>query len=381
MLLKVKKTITALILVLSFVLGTIPCFAEALTPEVKSSILMEASTGNVLYEQNADEHLPIASVTKIMTMLLIMEQIDSGALKFEDMVTVSENAMSYGGSTMFLEAGEQLSVHDMMKGIAVASANDGCVAMAEHIAGSEAAFVEMMNNRAKELGMNDTVFLNTNGLDADGQYSSARDVATMSRELIKHEKVFEYTKIWTDSLRDGKFELANTNRLIRFYNGATGLKTGSTSKAGCCLSATAERDGMSLVAVVLGAPDTKARFSAASALLNHGFSGYSVTKQVEKGEPTGLVTVSKGIQKEVQTEANDGFSILSPKANPRNIAKNVVLSDNIIAPIKMGDKVGEIVFSENGTQLYSVDIVASSDVEKKGFHLVIADMLNALLFA
>jgi len=377
----VKKILTSFILVLSIIFSAIPCFAESLTPDVKSSILMEASTGNVLYEQNADEHLPIASVTKIMTMLLIMEQIDSGALKFEDMVTVSENAMSYGGSTMFLETGEQLSVHDMMKGIAVASANDGCVCMAEHIAGSEAAFVEMMNKRAVELGMNDTVFLNTNGLDADGQYSSARDVAVMSRELIKHKKVFEYTKIWTDSLRDGKFELANTNRLIRFYNGATGLKTGSTSKAGCCLSATAERDGMSLIAVVLGALDTKTRFSSASALLNHGFSGYSVKKQVEKGEPTGLVTISKGIQKEVQTEALDGFSVLSPKINPRNIEKSVVLSDTIIAPIHKGDKVGEIIFSENGGKLCSVDIVASSDVEKKGFHLVLTDMLHELLFA
>ena len=380
MLLKVKKTIVS-ILALTFIFSAIPCFADPLTPEVKSSILMEASTGNVLYEQNANEHLPIASVTKIMTMLIIMEQIDSGALKFEDMVTVSENAMSYGGSTMFLEAGELLSVHDMMKGIAVASANDGCVAMAEHIAGSEANFVDMMNKRAKELGMNDTVFLNTNGLDEDGQYSSAHDVAVMSRELIKHEKVFEYTKIWIDSLRDGKFELANTNRLIRFYNGATGLKTGSTSKAGCCLSATAERDGMSLIAVVLGAPDTKTRFSSASSLLNYGFSSYSVKKQIEKGEPTGLVTVSKGIQKEVQTEALDGFSVLSPKANPRNIEKKVVLSDTIVAPIQKGDKVGEIVFSENGEQLCSVDIVASTDVEKKGFHLVLTDVLHELLFA
>lgn len=281
---------------------------------------------------------------------------------------------------MFLEAGEQLSVHDMMKGIAVASANDGCVAMAEHIAGSESAFVEMMNKRAKELGMNDTVFLNTNGLDEDGQYSSAHDVAVMSRELIKHEKIFEYTKIWTDSLRDGKFELANTNRLVRFYNGATGLKTGSTSKAGCCLSATAERDGMSLIAVVLGAHDTKTRFSSGATLLNYGFSGYSVKKQIEKGEPTGLITVSKGIQKEVQTEALDSFSVLSQKASPRNIEKKVVLSDTIIAPIKQGDKVGEIVFFENGEALCTVDIVASDDVEKKGFHLVLTDMLHALLF-
>lgn len=374
-----KKTVFIFILILSMLIPNTCILAEALTPDVKSSILMEASTGSVLYEQNADEHLPIASITKIMTMLLIMEQIDSGALKFEDMVTVSENAMSYGGSTMFLETGEVLSVHDMMKGIAVASANDGCVAMAEHIAGSEAAFVELMNKRAKELGMNNTVFLNTNGLDADGQYSSARDVAIMSRELIKHKKIFEYTKIWTDSLRDGKFELANTNRLVRFYSGATGLKTGSTSKAGCCLSATAERDGMSLIAVVLGAPDTKTRFASASALLNYGFSGYSIKKMVEENEPTGLISISKGVQKEIMTHASDGFNVLTPKVNCREIEKKITLSDTVSAPIKKGDKVGEISFFENGNQIYSVDISSSEDVDKKGMHLVFADVLRNLL--
>lgn len=353
--------------------------AENLTPEVKSAILMEASTGQVLYEQNPDEHLPIASVTKIMTMLLIMERIESGALSFEDMITVSENANSYGGSTMFLETGEQLSVHDMMKGIAVASANDGCVAMAEHIAGSEANFVEMMNKRAKELGMKDTVFFNTNGLDEEGQYSSARDVAVMSRELIKHKKIFDYTKIWTDSLRDGKFELANTNKLIRFYNGATGLKTGSTSKAGCCLSATAEREGMELIAVILGAPNTKSRFASASALLNYGFAGYSVKKQVEKGEPTGIVTVSRGVKKEIKTVAADDYSVLVEKAKPVEIEKTVILEDYITAPVKTGDKVGEMTFSEGGKVVKTVDIVAAEDAEKKGFGLVLMDMLYALV--
>ncbi len=372
---------TAFILITSAILSILlpVVSAENLTPEVKSAILMEASTGQVLYEQNPDEHLPIASVTKIMTMLLIMERIESGALSFEDMITVSENANSYGGSTMFLETGEQLSVHDMMKGIAVASANDGCVAMAEHIAGSEANFVEMMNKRAKELGMKDTVFLNTNGLDEDGQYSSARDVAAMSRELIKHKKVFDYTKIWTDSLRDGKFELANTNKLIRFYNGATGLKTGSTSKAGCCLSATAERDGMELIAVILGAPNTKSRFASASALLNYGFAGYTVKKQVEKGEPTGIVTVSRGVKKEIKTVADHDFSVLAEKAKPVEIEKKVVLEDYVTAPVKKGDKVGEITFSENGKTVKTVDIVADEDAEKKGFGLVLMDMLYQLM--
>lgn len=373
-----KKIILSLIIALSMLIQTFPAYAEALTPNVKSAILVEASTGTVLYEQNADEHLPIASVTKIMTMLLIMERISSGALSTEDMVTVSENANSYGGSTMFLETGEQLSVHDMMKGIAVASANDGCVAMSEHIAGSEAAFVELMNKRAAELGMKDTIFLNTNGLDADGQYSSARDVAVMSRELIKHEKVFDYTKIWTDSLRDGKFALANTNRLIRFYSGATGLKTGSTSKAGCCLSATAERDGMSLIAVVLGAPDTKTRFSSASTLLNYGFSEYSVKKQVEKGEPTGAVHVAKGVKKELKTEAGDSYFVLMKRAEPTEIEKSVIMSDSVIAPVKKGDKVGEITLIDSGNTVRTVDIIAAEDVNKKGFHMVLADMFYGL---
>ena len=214
--------------------------------EAKSYILIEQSTGRVLSENNADEQLPIASVTKVMTMLLIMEAIEDGKITFNDMVTVSENAMSYGGSTMFLEAGEQLTVHDMLKGIAVASANDGCVAMAEHLTGSETAFIEQMNKKAKELGMKNTNFVNTNGLDEENHYSSARDVAIMSRELLNHPEITKYTSIWTDELRDGKFQLANTNKLIRFYSGANGLKTGSTSQALCCLSASAKRDGMQL---------------------------------------------------------------------------------------------------------------------------------------
>lgn len=374
-----KRTI--ILVIALFLVNLIPkvSYAENLTPDVKSSILMEASTGEILSEHNPDEHLPIASVTKIMSMLLIMERIDSGALNLTDIVTVSENAKSYGGSTMFLETGEQLSVSDIMKGIAVASANDGCVAMAEHIAGSEEAFVELMNKRAQELGMKNTVFKNTNGLDAEGQYSSARDVAIMSRELIKHEKIFEYTTIWTDSLRDGKFELANTNKLIRFYTGATGLKTGSTSKAGCCLSATARRDGMDLIAVVLGAPDTKTRFSSASALLNYGFANYKISKEIEAGEPCGNIKALKGIKEEVKTEAKEDYSVLMSKLDTKEIEKKVILDDYIIAPIKAGDKVGEIAFLINGNAQKSVDIVASEDVAKKSFYMVLVDMLYLLI--
>ena len=273
----------------------------------KSLFLIEADSGSILYERNPDEKLPIASVTKIMTMLLVMEAVDSGKISLDDMVPVSERAMSMGGSTMFLETGEELSVNDMLKGIAVASANDGAVAMAEFVGGSESAFVEMMNSRAKELGMENTNFVNTNGLDDDNHYSTARDVAAMSRELIKHKKIFEYTTIWTDSLRDGKFSLANTNKLIRFYSGANGLKTGSTSKALCCISASAERDGMQLVAVVLGAPTSKERFAAARGLLDYGFANYAAVKPISAGGEAERIPVLKGKEDTLQRRTAPSF--------------------------------------------------------------------------
>ncbi len=374
-----KKLI--LILAATLIMNVSVCSAaeENTQLNVKASILVEASTGEVLSENNADEQLPIASVTKIMTMLLIMERIDNGEMALTDMVTASENANSYGGSTMFLETGEQLSVNDMLKGIAVASANDGCVAMAEHIAGNEQDFVAMMNARAEELGMTNTHFVNSNGLDEDGHYSSARDVAIMSRELIKHKTIFDYTTIWMDSLRGGKFELANTNKLIRYYNGANGLKTGSTSKAGCCLSATAERDGMELIAVVLGAEDTQTRFASASSLLNYGFANYSVKKQIEQGEPMGTVKVSRGKAESVNAEAAEGYSVLMKKNDKSEIEKNVKMKNKISAPVSAGDKLGEIIFTENDEEVKKIDIVASESVEKKGFCLILRDLLYGLL--
>ncbi len=368
-----KKIICTLIIVM--LSGLVPVSAEEHIGTVKASILMEASTGAVLSEENADEQLPIASVTKIMTMLLIMERIDSGQMTLEDIVTASENANSYGGSTMFLEVGEQLSVHEMLKGIAVASANDGCVAMAEHIAGSEEAFAELMNQRAAELGMQNTHFMNASGLDIDGHYSSARDVAIMSRELIKHDTIFNYTKIWMDSMRDGKFELVNTNRLIRYYNGATGLKTGSTSKAGCCLSATAERDGMELIAVVLGAENTKTRFAKSSELLNFGYANYSISRQVEKGENMGYVKVRQGVSKEIGAEAIEDYSVLMQKSQPQQIERTVKMKDSVRAPVEKGDKIGEITFSEGENVVKTVDIVASEAVAKKSLARMIMDMI------
>lgn len=346
----------------------------------KSAILMEDSTGKVLYEINPDERVPIASVTKVMTMLLIMEAVDSGKITLDDMVTVSENAMSYGGSTMFLETGEQLTVNDMMKGIAVASANDGCVAMAEHLAGSESAFVDMMNAKAQELGMENTHFMNTNGLDEDDHYSSARDVAIMSRELIKHKTIFNYTSIWMDTLRGGKFQLANTNKLIRFYDGANGLKTGSTSKALCCLSATAKRNDMQLIAVVLGAPTSAERFSSAKSLLDYGFANYAVNTQVTAGDEVDRVHVEKGVDNEVGVVAGDTYSTLVKKGQEDNVTKEVIIDEQITAPIEAGEKIGTMKISRDGETLAEIDLNAANAVEKKGIGLIVKDFFRMIFY-
>lgn len=377
-----KKVICFFICV-CFMMQSVVVFAEGNTDlglNAKSAILMEESTGNILYESNPDERLPIASVTKVMTMLLIMEAVDSGKISLDDMVTVSENAMSYGGSTMFLETGEQLTVNDMLKGIAVASANDGCVAMAEHLAGSESAFVDMMNERVKELGMENTHFMNTNGLDEDDHYSSARDVAIMSRELMKHETIFNYTSIWMDTLRGGKFQLANTNKLIRFYDGANGLKTGSTSKALCCLSAAAKRNDMQLIAVVLGAPTSAERFASAKSLLDYGFANYAVNTQITAGDEVQKIAVEKGVDKEVDVVAGDSCSTLVKKGQEDNITKEIKIDETITAPIEAGQKIGTMTISRDGEVIADIDLNASSAVEKKGIGLIIKDFFATIFF-
>ena len=365
------KKIICMICAFTFLFQTavLTTATELQGPEIsaKSAVLMEASTGKILYESNPDERLPIASVTKIMTMLLIMEALDSGKIAIDEMVTASERAKSMGGSTMFLETGEQLPVSDMLKGIAVASANDGAVAMAEHIAGSEEGFVSMMNQRAKELGMENTNFVNTNGLDDDNHFSSARDVALMSRELIKHPKIFEYTTIWTDSLRDGKFALANTNKLIRFYQGANGLKTGSTSKAMCCLSATAMRNDMQLIAVVLGAPTSKERFGSASALLDYGFANYAVHGGIAAGEEAGRIAVEKGTEAEVAAVARDACSVLVSKGEQDAVEKTVEMEESLCAPVKEGQTVGKIKLTLNGETLAETELVAQKEIPEMPF--------------
>lgn len=377
------KRVICFFICVCFMMQSVVVFAEGNTDlglNAKSAILMEESTGNILYESNPDERLPIASVTKVMTMLLIMEAVDSGKISLDDMVTVSGNAMSYGGSTMFLKTGEQLTVNDMLKGIAVASANDGCVAMAEHLAGSESAFVDMMNEKAKELGMENTHFMNTNGLDEDDHYSSARDVAIMSRELMKHETIFNYTSIWMDTLRGGKFQLANTNKLIRFYDGANGLKTGSTSKALCCLSAAAKRNDMQLIAVVLGAPTSAERFASAKSLLDYGFANYAVNTQITAGDEVQKIAVEKGVDKEVDVVAGDSCSTLVKKGQEDNITKEIKIDETITAPIEAGQKIGTMTISRDGEVIADIDLNASSTVEKKGIGLIIKDFFATIFF-
>ena len=330
----------------------------------KAALLMDSATGTVLYENNSHEKMPMASVTKIMTMLIAMENIDSGKISYDDTVTGSAYAKSMGGSTIFLDEGEQLSVNDILKGIAVASGNDAAVAMAEHIAGSAPAFVEMMNKRAAELGMKDTHFVNCNGLDADGHYSSAYDIALMSRELLKHPGIHNFTTIWLDSLRDGKFTLSNTNKLVRFYDGCTGLKTGSTSKAGFCISATAKRNNMHLIAVIMAAPTSKQRQADASALLNYGFSTYSVTDAVTKGEKIKDVSVNKGTEAKCPVVCADNVSTLSKKGEKVEIKKIVKLKKNVTAPVSKGEKAGELICMNGKKEVGRTELLYDGDVKK-----------------
>lgn len=372
---KSMKKFISLLCTVSLLFSMTTVFAEAPEVSAKSMILMEASTGQILAENNADERLPIASVTKIMTLLILMESLDSGKIKLDDSVSVSENAMSMGGSTMFLESGEELSLDEIIKGIAVASANDGCVAAAEFLSGDEASFIALMNERAKELGMENTQFKNTNGLDEEGHFSSARDVAIMSRELIRHEKIFDYTTIWTGKMHNDKFDLSNTNKLIRFYHGANGLKTGSTSQAGCCLSATAKRNGMQLIAVVLGAPNSKERFAGARKLLDYGFANYAVYTP----QKTDSVSVKKGKKDTVSVKLADGAGILIGKGNEAKVEEVREVPEEIVAPIAENDKIGIVKFCIDGENVAERDILAAESVAKKGICEMFLDILKGFI--
>ena len=347
--------------------------------ECKSAILMEAQTGEVLYENNADESLPPASVTKIMTLLLVMEAIEQGKIKWDDTVTASAHACSMGGSQIYLKEGERMSVEDMIKSVVIASANDAALALAEHIAGSEQSFVKMMNEKALQLDMINTKFENTNGLDDTtlNHYTSARDIAIMSRELIKHEKILEYSSIWMDTIRNGEFGLTNTNRLVRFYKGCNGLKTGSTSKAGFCVSATAERDGMTLICVVMGAENRDTRNKIATQLFDWGFANYGLFAKAP-GELFDI-PIKGGTQKTVSA-GYSGFYCVMPKNDiPRVREEAVMDAPYFSAPLRTGDKLGKVVYTLDNKQIGSVSILSRENVERITYWGILTRMLAKFL--
>lgn len=330
----------------------------------KSAILMEQETGRILFEQNADEKLPPASVTKVMTLLLIMEALESGKIGLDDMVVTSEYANSMGGSQIWLKVGEEMSVNDLLKAVAISSANDAAVLLGEHVAGSNDAFVAMMNERAQELGMVNTNFVNATGLDEPGHETTARDIAIMSRELMKHPRIAEYSTVWMDSLRDGATELVNTNKLVRFYNGCTGLKTGTTSGAGSCLSATASRDGLSLVAVVMGCATSDDRFASARGLLDYGFANFqSVTPPSVEPELT-PVAVLKGVENEVRVVPDDAGSYVIEKGTEDAMTQETTLVTDVEAPVEAGQILGTVEVVVNGEVIGSYNLRAAADVER-----------------
>lgn len=359
---------------------------SAAQPEVAapSAVLMEASTGTVLYEKESHERLAPASVTKIMTLLLVMEALDSGRITWEDTVTASETAAAKGGSQVYLEAGEQMTMDEMLKSVVVSSANDCATALAEHIAGSEQAFVSMMNERAAELGMEDTHFVNCTGLDdsveAGDHLTSAYDIAIMSRELLKHEDIRKYTTIWMDTVRNGEFGLSNTNKLVRFYEGTTGLKTGYTSTAGHCLSASAERDGVEFIAVVLNCASSGDRFQSARQLLDHGFANYALADPVGQTE-LDPVPVILGTAKEVVPVPADPSPILIDKAKKSGITTQVELAEEVRAPVEEGQRLGTLTVCSDGVPMASIPLIAEEPVERLSWWQVTKILLQSLMFA
>lgn len=339
-----------------------------LADNVRSAILIERDTGKVLYEKNSNESLPPASMTKVMTMLLIMEALDEGKLSYDEKVRASEYAASMGGSQIFLEAGEEMTVEELLKGIAIGSGNDASVAMAERIAGSEEAFIDMMNKKAEELGLKDTKFQNTTGLPVEEHYSSAHDMAIMSKELLKYEDITKYTGKYEAYLRedtDNKFWLVNTNKLVRFYPGVDGLKTGFTREAMYCLTATAEKDGMRVIAVVFGAPTPKDRNAQVTKMLDYAFSQYKTHSMFERNHVMGSAKISKGKDKTLDVVTSEPISLLTKKGeNIDDVSQKVTVHKDLKAPIKKGDPVGELVIEKNGEKLIQSPLVAKEDIDK-----------------
>ena len=356
---------------LFFILLIIPFFVHAeelnLAENAKSAILIEASTGEVLYSKNANERLAPASMTKIMSLILIMENIEKGNLKWNDIVVVSKNAASMGGSQIYLEQNEMMSVEDLVKGICVASGNDATVALAEKIAGTEAAFVKLMNDRAQKLGLKNTHFVNSTGLDATGHYSSASDMAIMARELVKHQRILDFSSIYEDYLRkntSNSFWLVNTNKLVKFYSYIDGLKTGYTGDAGYCLTATGKKRDMRLISVVMGEESTDKRSADTLAMLDYGFNMYSIDKIVDEGDSLGIVKVNLGNPEYVDMVSKKEITILNNTQNGKRDIKYDMETYEITAPVKVGDTIGKIMVYESGRLLYDVELTVAYDIKK-----------------
>ncbi|MEG2295623.1 MAG: D-alanyl-D-alanine carboxypeptidase family protein [Oscillospiraceae bacterium] len=343
-----------------------------------SSILIEQTTGNVLYEYNPDVSLPPASITKIMTLLLVIEALERGEITLDTMVTCSEHANSMGGSQIWFKVGEQLSVHDLLKATAISSANDSAVALAEQVSGSEEEFVIKMNERAKELGMNSTNFVNATGLDAENHLSTARDIAIMSAELLRHPKIIEYSTIWMDNLRGGKTELVNTNKLVRFYKGATGLKTGTTNKAGYCLSGSATRDNLSLIAVTMGSKTSDERFSITRGLLDYGFNNFAFSKLEDISEKLAPIPVKKGVAPEVCVEYAPIAGILINKSDKGKVQQEITLAPYVRAPIEKGQKIGTVVVHINGEKQLEYPLIAKETIDKMTFTKAFTMLLKTM---
>ncbi len=381
------RTMAAIAAGIVVIAASVPTVQAANTPQAenagmpvdvpaKSAILLEQSTGQVLCEMNADEQMPPASITKIMTLLLVMEAIESGRLSPDETVTASPHACSMGGSQIWLEPGEQMTVQELVKATAVASANDASVALGEQIAGSEEAFVEMMNNRAAELGMTNTHFVNCTGLDAPGHLTTARDIAVMAKELIQHPMIREYSSIWMDSLRDGATQLVNTNKLVRFYDGATGLKTGTTDGAGSCLAATATRGGLSLVAVSLGSATSDERFTSCRRMLDYGFANYSIAQPPQVDEQFLPVKVLGGTEEFVTPVSREPEGIVVKKGDEKKLEQTVEISPEVKAPIQKGQVIGTVIVAIDGKEVGRYAIEAGSDVPKMTFTTAFSRLLK-----
>ncbi len=356
---------------------------DPLSVSSKSAILMDVGSGQILYEKNAYDKLPPASVTKVMTMLLICEALDSGKITLDDSVQISENAASMGGSQIFLEAGEVQKVDTLLKGIAVASANDGCVAMAEYVAGSVESFVDMMNAKAKELNMKDTNFVNTNGLPVENHYTSAHDIALMSRELLKHDVISKYLTTWMDQVVVGKKQttvgLANTNKLIKHYQGATGVKTGFTQQAKYCLSASAKRGDTHLIAVTLGAETSPERFKDATSLLNFGFANYESVKLCSKNDNIATLTLDKADEQKINLVAKEDLSVLIKKGGNKDFTRKVKVNENPIIPIKKGTSLGYVEIYQGKTLVGKVDLVNTKDIQKASYLKMLQRVIDEML--